>query len=319
MKEIIVTKSQENQRLDKFLKKYFKSASPSFIYKMLRKKNITLNSKKDDGSSIIKENDIIKVFFSDETFEKMRGNCTTNSEYNYYKNFKYNVDILYEDSDIIALNKPSGILSQKSKANDISINEHLLSYLICNNKITEEEYSVFHPSISNRLDYNTSGIILGAKTLKGQQELSKALKERTITKKYLCVVKGEVNKKIVLKGSFYKDQTENIVYINNNKGDEVITEIDPIEWNKDYSVLEIHLITGKTHQIRAHLASINHPIIGDIKYGDKKCNDYYIKNNNVKSQLLHACYVEYKDIKIYSKQPKEMEGFINGNLEFKRT
>ncbi len=316
MREIIITSKEENQRLDKFLKKYFKNASSGFLYKMLRKKNIVLNSKKDDGSSLLKENDVIKVFFSDETFDKMRGLEQGNKEFLYYKALKQNVKVLYEDEDIIALDKPSGKLSQKSKETDISINEELLAYLIQNEKISQEDFSVFHPSISNRLDFNTSGIILGAKTLKGQQELSEALKKRTIDKYYICIVKGCIKEHILLKGSFMKDENANFVFIDNSKSEDVLTEIEPIEFKDKYSVLKIHLITGKTHQIRAHLASIDHPIIGDMKYGDKKCNEYYYKTHGIKSQLLHAFYVKYNGLDIKSDIPKEMKGFIDGNMEF---
>jgi len=320
MKEIIIDSSTQNQRLDKFLKKYFSASSSGFIYKMLRKKNIVLNGKKDDGSSILLEGDIIKVFFSDETYNKMRGLDNSADEYEYYKKLDYNIHVIYEDDDIIALNKPANLLSQKSKASDISINEYIISYLINEKGYSLDNYRLFHPSISNRLDYNTTGVILGAKTLKGQQELSLALKERTISKYYICIVKGYVEKDIKLKGNLTKDNKNNKVSINNSENEyNIETHIEVIANSKKTSLLKIHLITGKTHQIRAHLASINHPIIGDIKYGDEKINNYYKDLYKLSSQALHSYITIYNNIEIKAPLPKIMRRIIEeeyGNLEF---
>ena len=209
MKEIRVDSLSANQRLDKFLMKYFKAASSGFIYKMLRKKNIVLNGKKDTGKTILLEGDSIKVFFSDETFDKMRGLETSKSEYEHLKDINYSLDVIYEDDDIIACNKPATMLSQKSNPDDISINEYILSYLINEKGYSLEEYRVFHPSVSNRLDYNTTGIILGAKTLQGQQKLSLALKNRTIDKFYIALVEGKLDRGITLNGTFTKDEDNN--------------------------------------------------------------------------------------------------------------
>ena len=320
MKEIIIDSSAANQRFDKFLKKYFSASSNGFIYKMLRKKNIILNDKKDDGSSILLEGDTIKVFFSDETFDKMRGLDNSADEYNYLKRLNYNLDVIYEDDNIIACNKPAYMLSQKSKASDISINEYIISYLINERNYSIEDYRLFHPSISNRLDYNTTGVILGAKTLQGQQELSLALKERTIDKYYICIVKGKVAKDILLKGSLTKNKRTNMVKIIADENEpQIETDIKVISSNNDISLLRIHLITGKTHQIRAHLSSINHPIIGDIKYGDNKINNYYKDKYNLNSQALHSYITIYKEIEIKAPLPEVMKQIIEdkyGNMEF---
>ncbi len=320
MKEIIIDSSAANQRFDKFLKKYFSASSNGFIYKMLRKKNIILNDKKDDGSSILLEGDTIKVFFSDETFDKMRGLDDSADEYNYLKRLNYNLDVIYEDDNIIACNKPADMLSQKSKASDISINEYIISYLINERNYSIEDYRLFHPSISNRLDYNTTGVILGAKTLQSQQELSLALKERTIDKYYICIVKGKVAKDILLKGSLTKNKRTNMVKIIADENEpQIETDIKVISSNNDISLLRIHLITGKTHQIRAHLSSINHPIIGDIKYGDNKINNYYKDKYNLNSQALHSYITIYKEIEIKAPLPEVMKQIIEdkyGNMEF---
>lgn len=318
MKEIRVDSLSANQRLDKFLMKYFKVASSGFIYKMLRKKNIVLNGKKDTGKTILLEGDSIKVFFSDETFDKMRGLETSKAEYEYLKGINYSLDVLYEDDDIIACNKPAMMLSQKSNPDDISINEHILSYLINEKGYSLEEYRVFHPSVSNRLDYNTTGIILAAKTLQGQQKMSLALKNRTINKLYVALVEGKLDKEITLNGTFTKDEENNKVTIINNNSDNVITCISPIASNDNISLVKIHLITGKTHQIRAHLASISHPIIGDMKYAGEAYKLHKDKYN-ITSQMLHSYITEYDGIEIKAPIPDNMNRIIEeeyGNLEF---
>ena len=319
MKEIRVDSLSANQRLDKFLMKYFKAASSGFIYKMLRKKNIVLNGKKDTGKTILLEGDSIKVFFSDETFDKMRGLETSKSEYDHLKDINYSLDVIYEDDDIIACNKPAMMLSQKSNPDDISINEYILSYLINEKGYSLEEYRVFHPSVSNRLDYNTTGIILAAKTLQGQQKLSLALKNRTIDKFYIALVEGKLDNEITLNGTFTKDEDNNKVTIINDNSNNVITCISPIASNDNISLIKIHLITGKTHQIRAHLASISHPIIGDMKYAGDNAYKLHKEKYNVTSQMLHSYITEYDGIEIKAPVPDNMNRIIEeeyGYLEF---
>ena len=161
----------------------------------------------------------------------------------------------------------------------------------------------FKPSVCNRLDRNTSGLLVAGKTLKGLQEMSQALKERTVQKYYRCVVKGEVSGRSYIKGWLSKDERSNKVTIYANKpqsgtADTVLpieTEYVPIQVKHGYSELEVHLITGRSHQIRAHLASIGHPIVGDVKYGDKHVNERFRKELQIHSQMLHAYRVVFAD------------------------
>lgn len=322
MQKIIIDSSNENQRLDKFLKRYFTQAKSSFIYKMLRKKNITLNGHKDSGNTIIKADDVIEVFFSDKTFAIMQGEDVSSSEYESLRNVRGNVDILYEDDDILAVNKPKGMLSQKRNKNDISINEHIISYLINEKKYSLKDYRTFHPSISNRLDTNTTGVILAAKTLKGQQNLSYALKHRKIDKYYIALVYGLIDEHKTLKNKLNKDKNNNIAYIKKSNNTNIVTDINPIIYNDHLTLLKIHLITGKTHQIRAHMAYIGHPIIGDMKYGIKRYNDYYKEKYNVTSQMLHSYQTYYDDIIITAPLPDIMKRIIKeeyGDVELQRS
>ncbi len=290
MKELIVSSNDAGQRFDKYIMKYLNKAPKSFIYKMLRKKNIILNGKKSTGSEILKPSDSIKLFLSDDTVAKF-------SQLTVYEIAKkINLNVIYQSKDVLFLNKPANLLSQKARPDDISINEQILSYLLQEEMITEESLRTFRPSICNRLDRNTTGLITAGVTLFGSQELSCAFRERSMKKYYIAIVKGDLNKNQVIKGYLYKNTRTNKVTISENQ----VAESEFIEtgyktiWSSvECSMVEVHLITGKTHQIRAHLSSIGHPIIGDIKYGNQKNNDEYRRSYGVTSQLLHAYSLQF--------------------------
>lgn len=292
MQELYVTANEAGQRLDKLLAKFLNQAPKSFLYKMMRKKNIVLNGKKCTGNEKLKQGDSIKLFFSDETIEKFSAGTYVTP-----KKEKINMlPIIYEDEQVLLMNKPVGVLSQKAKDSDVSAVEILINYLIETNQLSKEQFRTFHPSICNRLDRNTSGILVAGKTLPALQEMNRFFKERTIAKYYRCLVKGRVIKnEDYIKGYLVKDQKTNKVSITKKKTEEGVpieTEYCVIQSNDEVSLLEVHLITGKTHQIRAHLASIGHPIIGDYKYGDKQINEMYRQEYGLKSQLLHAYRLE---------------------------
>ena len=292
MQELHVTANEAGQRLDKLLAKFLNQAPKSFLYKMMRKKNIVLNGKKCTGNEKLKQGDSIKLFFSDETIEKFSAGTYVTP-----KKEKINMlPIIYEDEQVLLMNKPGGVLSQKAKESDVSAVDILINYLIETNQLSKEQFRTFHPSICNRLDRNTSGILVAGKTLPALQEMNRFFKERTIAKYYRCLVKGRVIKnEDYIKGYLVKDQKTNKVSITKKKTEEGVpieTEYCVIQSNDEVSLLEVHLITGKTHQIRAHLASIGHPIIGDYKYGDKQINEMYRQEYGLKSQLLHAYRLE---------------------------
>lgn len=289
MRQLTVHKNDENQRLDKYLKKYLREAPGSFIYKMLRKKNIVLNGKKADGTEKLSAGDEIKLFFAEETLQKFTGEAVKTEEQKFP--VMKNMEILFEDEDVLIINKPAGELSQKAEAKDVSMNEYALGYLQSTGAITEESLKVFKPSVCNRLDRNTSGILIVAKTYQAAREFGEALQKRTVRKFYRCIVKGEVKKAESIDGYLWKDEKTNKVQIfkENREGtSEIHTAYRPIKHQNGLTLLEVHLITGRTHQIRAHLASIGHSILGDPKYGDKKLSEKW----KVKYQLLHACRLE---------------------------
>lgn len=300
MKVIVVAENEAGQRLDKLLAKYLKLAPKSFIYKMLRKKNITLNGKKADGSEKVMLQDEIKLFLSDETIEKFKGSVVeTVKNENIKTGIGNEIEIIYEDKHILLLNKPVGVLSQKADIEDVSLVEHLINYLLLEKKITSEELETFRPGMCNRLDRNTSGLIIGGKTLFGLQTMSMVLKERSVDKFYRCLVKGVITKKQKINGYLIKDHDSNQVSIHSKpiEGAEYIeTEYEPIKNNGEITLLSVKLITGKTHQIRAHLSSIGHPLLGDSKYGDRKVNDIVKRKYGCNYQLLHSFELKFKDL-----------------------
>ena len=296
MKEIIISTQDENQRMDKFLKKFFKEASSGFLYKMLRKKNITLNGKKASGAELLVTDDCIQVYFSEDTFDKMRGLQQTQMSYEVLKALPYDLKVIYEDEEILIVDKPAGVLSQKATNQDVSLNEMILSYLIHTNQLSLEQYRVFHPSVANRLDRNTSGLLLAGKTLAGQQQLSRMLNDRSVRKIYHCIVRGRMEEEQHLRGYLSKDETSNTVTILSQPvagAKQIETAYRPLASNGRQTLLEVHLITGRTHQIRAHLASIGHAVIGDYKYGSFGVNSYFKKSYHLEAQLLHAWKMEF--------------------------
>jgi len=291
MKEIIISENEAGQRLDKLLAKYLNEAPKSFFYKMLRKKNIVLNGKKATGNEKLNVGDSVKLFLADETIEKF-------SSIQIQK-VKTNLDIIYEDEHILLINKPVGMLSQKADKKDASLVEYLITYLLDSGSLTKEELRTFHPSVCNRLDRNTSGMVAAGKSLAGLQELSALFKDRSLKKYYRCLVNGKITETQYLKGYLYKDEKHNKVVISKTELKDSLpieTEYRPVEVFQDTTLLEVHLITGRTHQIRAHLASQGHPIIGDYKYGNKTLNDTYKKEFKLESQLLHAYRLEFPNL-----------------------
>ncbi len=296
MRELTIQNNEAGQRLDKFLSKYMNRAPKSFFYKMLRKKNITLNGKKAEGKEILSTGDRVKLFLSDDTIRQF----SEHREYGIYtarfEGAAGKPDIIYEDAHTLFMNKPVGMLSQKAKPDDISLVEYLTSYLLDTGQLTQESLRTFHPGVCNRLDRNTSGIVAAGKSLAALQQLSAMFHDRSIRKYYLCLVKGTVSRTARLSGYLTKDSRTNRVTVQSVKPDPQITGAAPIE--TEYrplkaaggtTLLEVHLITGKTHQIRAHLAAEGHPLIGDYKYGDRHLNDEFKRSYGLESQMLHSC------------------------------
>lgn len=278
MREVTIMKNEAGQRLDKLLAKYLDAAPKSFLYKMLRKKNIKLNQKKADGREILKEGDIVTLYLAEDTVKKFQNDQPQKQEINLH------LQHLYEDENVLLLNKPAGLLSQKARPEDLSVNDYVLEHYGKNGM-------TFKPSICNRLDRNTSGIIVAGISLEGLQTMAKLLKTRTVHKYYLTIVKGRVSSNQKIRGYLRKKKDMNMVVLSDQKNGDGVwieTQYEPLVTGKEASLLKVWLITGRTHQIRSHLASIGHPIAGDYKYGDRAWNDSLKKRFGLSYQLLHS-------------------------------
>lgn len=299
MQQLQVSSVEAGQRLDKYLAKFMPKAPGSFFYKMLRKKNITLNGKKAAGNEKLSEGDIIKLFLADETIQNFKNEYSTTVEIN-TEEAKGKLDILFEDEEIIVINKPSGMLSQKARPEDTSLVEYIESYVAGQNG---DFANMFKPGICNRLDRNTTGLIVAGKTIRSLQYLNQLFREREIAKYYLCLVKGTLKKTAHIDGYLVKDTSHNKVKISQHKSEgavPIVTAYEPLEtgqWaGENYTLLKVHLITGKSHQIRAHLQSIGHPIVGDTKYGEKQMFHQFKKDFGVRHQLLHAWQLDIPEV-----------------------
>ena len=293
MKEFIINENEAGQRFDKYLGKLLREAPKSFFYKMLRKKNITLNGGKATGNEKLAKGDQVKLFLSDETFEKFSGTEEKVARAH------QKLDVIYEDENVLFINKPVGMLSQPADGKEPSLVEFLTGYLLETGSITEESLHTFRPSVCNRLDRNTSGIIAAGKSLAGLQELSTLFHNRNLHKFYRCLVKGEIKKEKYIKGYLHKDEKCNKVTVQEKETPGALpieTRYRPMASNGDLSLLEVELITGRTHQIRAHLAGCGHPLVGDYKYGSRSFNEKYQEKYGLKSQLLHAYRLEVPEI-----------------------
>lgn len=305
MREITVGANEAGQRLDKFLGKYLNLAGKGFLYKMMRKKNIVLNGRRCEGPELLKTGDTVKLFLADETIEKF-------SEVQVQKVKKTRLDILYEDRDILLVNKPSGMLSQKAKEGDESLVEYLIDYLLGSGALKRDDLRAFKPSVCNRLDRNTSGIVAAGKSLAGLQMLSRVFRDRTIHKYYQCIVFGEMREARTVDGWLLKDPAANTVQILSEEKKDALpirTRYEPLSTNGAFTLLKVTLFTGRSHQIRAHLASLGHPIVGDPKYGPASGRSgrrssgrgaeksaEILSKYGIRSQLLHSYRLEFPEL-----------------------
>ena len=289
MKIIVVKQEEQGKRLDKFIKGYMPSLNNSLLYKSLRKKNILLNENKADGSIILKGGDKISIFFKDETIDKfIKKNIDKYDKINNINN--YEMDIVYEDNNMIIVDKNENMLSQSADGEDVSINEICIKYMIDKKELNKDIYMTQKPSIVNRLDRNTKGLIIFAKNYKVCRELSDKLKNGKIEKYYEALVNGIMEKdEDVLDAYLYKNEDINKVYVSDIKKDgnvHIKTEYKIIKKYKEATHIKIKLITGKSHQIRAHLSYIGHPIVCDKKYMDRDAYEKNVLEYNTQYQKL---------------------------------
>ena len=300
MQEIIINKNDSNQRIDKFLTKKYKNLPVSMMYKLIRKKDITVNRKRVKENQILMEGDVLRIFAPDDVLSETKQKKISS---------KGKINIAYEDENILIADKESGLLvhSDTDDCEDTLI-DRITSYLIAKGEFNPEDENSFAPALCNRIDRNTEGLVIAAKNAASLREMNEIIKERLIEKIYLAAVHGsfkEKNGEIVVR--LEKDSKNNLVRINNrsDSAKTAVTRYKTIAYNsfRDLSLIEVELITGRTHQIRASFAHIGHPLLGDGKYAVNKKD----RELGYKSQALCAFSITFKGCK-----KSETLGYLDG-------
>ena len=288
MRQIEISANDSGQRLDKFLTKKFRNMPQSLMYKYIRTKYIKLNGKKCDISSRLQTGDILTLYIKDEFFEE---------EYDSYDFLKAPVklDIIYEDENIMLLNKKPGLLVHPDETYHFdSLIARIQHYLYDKGEYDPKNENSFAPALVNRIDRNTGGIVIAAKNAETLRIMNQKLKDREIEKLYLCIAVGIFKKKEALLTDYLeKNEKQNRVYISkkpNENTKTIKTKYKVLAEKDGLSVVEAALLTGRTHQIRAHLAYIGHPLLGDGKYGKNEINRKY----GFKYQALYSYKLTFR-------------------------
>jgi len=284
VKEIVIDSRNAGQRAEKFVKNYLKEAPLGFIYKAFRKKDVKVNGHWIKKDAVLQEGDVLRIYVTDRQLEDFHTLRAVQK-----KPLSY--PIVYEDADFLIIDKPSGLLvTGEGKENELTLAKEVLSYLYHKNEYDPAGGS-FAPAPAHRLDRNTSGLVMFGKNNRSLSALTEALKNREIIRKtYLSLLVGEISKPGVIDTPLKKDAASGIVKISTLQagGKEAVTSYKPIRAYKGYTLAEIAIFTGRTHQIRVHMASIGHPVAGDAKYGDFAVNKTLKSMAHFDHQFLHA-------------------------------
>lgn len=300
MKSVTIEKNDSNQRLDKFLTKSYPNLPKALMYKYIRLKRIKVNGKRAEISTRLNTGDVVDMYINDEFFVQKE------TVYDFMKASK-NLDIVYEDENVILLNKKVGVLSHPDDREFVdTLIGRTKRYLYEKGEWHPDEESSFTPALVNRIDRNTSGIVICAKTAEALRILNQKMKDRELHKLYLCIVHGKLKKETdTLEGYLVKDEKKNKVFVSKKSSDEskfIKTKYRVLGYKNGLSLVEVDLLTGRTHQIRAHMASIGHPLLGDGKYGTNELN----KKLGYKKQ----CLCSYKLVFDFTTDAGEL-GYLN--------
>lgn len=288
LREVTVSKNDSGQRLDKFLTKFMPNLPPSMMYKGLRKNCVKINGKHvKDGAVKLSCGDTLSLYFKDEFFEKNADKS--------FMNIIPDINIIYEDENIILTDKrPGMVVHEDESGKGGTLIDHIKSYLYRKGEYNPENEQSFVPSLCNRIDRNTGGIVIAAKNAEALRVMNQKIKDREMTKLYLCVVSGVPDKKRgELKHYMKKDEKKKQVFVYNSPAEgarTAVTRYRVLAEKDGMSLVEVDLITGRTHQIRAHFAHIGHPLMGDGKYGSNKIN----KNTPFAYQALYSYKLKFE-------------------------
>ncbi|MCL2225283.1 MAG: RluA family pseudouridine synthase [Defluviitaleaceae bacterium] len=307
---IKITNENANRRLDKFLFAYLNNAPHSFVYKMLRKKRIKLNGKRAEGNELLQAGDELRFFLSEETLAGCR-------KARIFATAKPLTGIIFEDENLLVVDKPVGLPSQGGMKSGDHLLARVLFYLQETGAISPT--ADFTPALCNRLDVNTSGLVVCGKNLHALQKMNALFAGREVKKEYLAIVHGiagKVGESKTLTDFYRKDEKTNTAYVlphssSPQGGAEIITEFTVLDVSEKYSLLSVSPVTGRSHQIRVHLAHIGFPLIGDKKYGGKQ-------TRTAPAQLLHCFKITLPCGTSWEAPPPKAFVFQRGKLECKQ-
>ncbi len=292
MRIITVGRNDAGQRLDKFLQKAVKGLPTSMMYKLIRTKKIKVNRKRAEQNVILREGDEIQLFIREEFFDSPERDDGALAR------IRPKLEIVYEDENILLLNKRPGVLvHEDTAASENTLVLHVKAYLYQKGEYNPASEQSFAPALCNRIDRNTGGIVIAAKNAEALRVMNEKIRENQLTKCYLCLVHGTPKKReATLTGYLRKNAAENLVEVRDRPFEgakNIITRYRVLESRPDQSLLEVELVTGRTHQIRAHMAHIGHPLLGDGKYGINRDE----KRQGYKYQALYAYRLSFDQTK----------------------
>ena len=291
MQKIVISSKEANQRVDKYVKKYLNEAPLSFIYKLFRKKDVKINGHWVKENYILNEDEELTIYVTDSQLE----------EFNKPKDIEkvtLNHQIVYEDENILIVNKPRGLLVHGDEGEKkLTLANQVINYLYFKGEYDPKNDHGFIPAPAHRLDRNTSGLVCFAKNLVSLQELEELFKEKEeITKEYKALVVGKFEGIKRIDAPLLKDQKTGLVRIS-KQGKNAETIVKYVENHGDFTLVNVQILTGRTHQIRVHLASIGYPVVGDAKYGDFKVNKEVREKYKFENQFLTAYKLSFKNLK----------------------
>ncbi|MBR1483766.1 MAG: RluA family pseudouridine synthase [Ruminococcus sp.] len=291
MRELTIGKNDAGQRLDKFLQKRFRTMPKAMMYMYIRKKCVKRNGKKCTPEEMLAQGDVLTFYIRDEFFEASR-----EKHYDFLK-APAKLDIVYEDENLLLLDKKPGVIAHPDKEYHFdSLVSRVKHYLYDKHEYDPAAEKAFAPALVNRIDRNTGGIVIAAKNAEALRILNQKMKTRELHKLYLCLVHGKPQKDSdTLHGWLTKNESQNKVRVHRHEVEgskEILTKYRVLRSNGTYSLVKVELLTGRTHQIRAHMASIGHPLVGDTKYGKGKKTPEGFPYQALYSYRLHFCFTE---------------------------